>query len=284
MKIHSFSRLLALPLIVVAGYYLYLLFQPGVNNTVYIFIPVVLLTLLYVFHGQIDYWWMQNNPPEVDIKIRDWLTTYLPYYNTYSETRRKEFEKRLVLYVEARSFQSVGTTELRPVPFDLKNIIASQAIRLTIAQKDFLLGDMDRIFLYKHPFPSPKHPFLHTVEVDEEDGVLIFSSEQGLPGIVNPSMYYNIVLHGYIQAYLALHPKLALKEVSAIGWDDLEKIDGINSNLIIKTCGFEDLDLRVVNTVAFFEFSEQYVVLFPKAYDELCGVFGQKPVSRDLHF
>ena len=273
-----------MPLIVVAGYYLYLLFQPGVNNTVYIFIPVVLLTLLYVFHGQIDYWWMQNNPPEVDIKIRDWLTAYLPYYNTYSEMRRREFEKRLVLYVEARSFQSVGTTELRPVPFDLKNIIASQAIRLTIAQKDFLLGDMDRIFLYKHPFPSPKHPFLHTVEVDEEDGVLIFSSEQGLPGIVNPSMYYNIVLHGYIQAYLALHPKLALKEVRAIGWDDLEKIDGINSNLIIKTCGFEDLDLRVVNTVVFFEFYEQYVAWFPKAYDELCGVFGKKPVSRDLHF
>ena len=40
----------------------------------------------------------------------------------------------------------------------------------------------------------------------------------------------------------------------------------------------------MVNIVAFFEFSEQYVALFPKAYDELCGVFGQKPVSRDLHF
>ncbi|MBK7220216.1 MAG: hypothetical protein IPH94_02420 [Saprospiraceae bacterium] len=147
MKIHSFSKVLALPLVILTGYYLYLLFQPGVSNTVSIFIPVILLTFLYVFHGQIDYWWMQKNPPELDVKMKEWLSTYLPYYNSYSEIRRKEFENRLVLYVEARSFQSVGTTELRAVPFDLKNIIASQAIRLTIAQKDFLIGDMDRIFL-----------------------------------------------------------------------------------------------------------------------------------------
>ena len=99
MKIHSFSKVLALPLVILTGYYLYLLFQPGVSNTVYIFIPVILLTFLYVFHGQIDYWWMQKNPPELDVKMKEWLSTYLPYYNSYSEIRRKEFENRLVLYL-----------------------------------------------------------------------------------------------------------------------------------------------------------------------------------------
>lgn len=284
MKIHSFSRLLSLPLILIAGYYLYLLFQPGVHNTVYIFIPVVLLIVLYVFHGQIDFWWMQKHPPALDDKIRQWLKTYLPYYSAYSEVRRLEFEKRLVLYVEARSFQIVGTKELREVPFDLKNFIASQAVRLLIAKEDFLLGDMDRIFLYSHPFPSPKHNFLHTMEVDSEDGVLIFSTEQGLPGIINPSMYYNIVLHGYVQAYLALHPMLKLAETEKIHWDDLERIEGINSKLILRTCGFEDLDLRVVNIVAFFEFSDQYAQLFPEAFEELCKFLGQKPVGDGLRF
>lgn len=279
MKIHSFSKLLALPLVVATAYFLYLIFEPGSPHTVYIFIPVLLLTALFVFHGQIDYWWLKRNTPALDQKMKEWLTTYSPYYRQLDADQMKIFEDRLVLYVEGRSFQSVGTKELKDVPYDIKIIIASQAVRLLLGQKDFLLGDMDRIFLYKHPFPSPRYPFLHTVETDPEDGVLIFSTEQGLPGIVSPALYYNIVLHGYASSFFDLNPSIRLPEVSAIDWLDLERMEYVNGKNILRTCGYPQLDMRAVNTVLFFEFPEEYRRYFPAAYAELVSVFKQ---SRDI--
>ena len=284
MKIYSISRLLSLPLILAVGYFLYLLFQPGSENTVFIFVPVVLLVTLYIFHGQLDFWWLKKNTPELDPKIKAWLKEYLPYYNAYTAAEKQEFEKRLVLYVEARSFQSVGSKELRAVPFDIKNIISTQVVRLMLGQEDFLLGDMDRIYLYKHPFPTPNQPFLHTVETDVEDGVLIFSTEQGLPGIVNPSMYYNIILHGYIEAFLSMKSSFQFTQIDQIGWEKLEQIEGINANLIQRTCGTPKIDLRVVNLVAFFEFSEQYLRLFPEAYRECRAITKQNPANHEPRF
>ena len=282
MKIYSISRLLSLPLILAAGYFLYLLFQPGASNTVYIFVPVVLLVTLYIFHGQLDFWWMKRHTPPLDPKILSWIKEYLPYYHRYTESEKREFEKRLVLYVEARSFQSVGSKELRTVPFDIKNIISSQVVRLMLGHDDFLLGDMDRIYLYKHPFPTPRKQYLHTVETDTEDGMLIFSTEQGLPGIVNPSMYYNIILHGYAEAFLALYKNHKFVHIDQIGWDGLEQIQGINANIIQRTCGIQELDFRVVHLVAFFDFADQYARLFPEAYKEWTIITKQKPAPYEV--
>ncbi|MBK8701605.1 MAG: hypothetical protein IPN29_19460 [Saprospiraceae bacterium] len=282
MKIYSFSKLISLPLILATGYFLVKLFQPGSAGSVFIFIPVVLLTVLYVFHGQIDYWWLQKNTPPLDPKIREWLVTYAPYYHNYTEELKLKFEKRLVLYTEARAFQFVGSKEMRDVPFDIKHIISSQGVRLCLGLNDFLIGDMDRIFLYKHPFPTPRFKFLHTVESDIEDGVFIFSTEQGLPGIVNPAMYYNIVLHGYVEAFIMLHPGLNYPDVSAYNWEDLEQINGINHQLILRTCGYAELNPLIIHIVCFFDHSKAYKSLFPMEYDAFCLIFGQNPLPDEL--
>ena len=282
MKIYSISKVLAFPFLLLTGFFLFQMFGSKAVDTVLIFIPVVFLTVIYTFHGQIDYWYLKKFPPLLDDKIKKWLITYSPYYNNLKSDQKKEFERRLVLYVEARAFQSVGSKELKEVPFDIKNIIASQAIKMCLGLDDFLIKDMDRIFLYKHPFPTPRFHHLHTVECDVEDGVLIFSSEQGLPGIVNPSLYYNIVLHGFAQAFVLLHPEINFPDVEQLTLQDLEKINGINLNLIKRTLGFEYIDILPVHIVAFFDFSEEYSQKFPKEHGVFCRIFNQKLNFNEL--
>jgi hypothetical protein len=278
MQIHSLSKVLSLPLILIAGFFLYRLFSGDHRGEPpFVLIPVVLLVFLYVFYGEIDFWWQKKYPIPLDNKIKEWLINYLPYYNHLDDQNKTEFEKRLSLYVDVREFKVVGYKEVDDVPFDIKNILASQAVKLSLGHIDFLIKDLDRIYLYKHPFPSPKYQFLHTYETDIIDGVIILSLEQALPGIVNPKSYYNITLHAFAEAFVHLNPQYQYPDTSVYGWQYLEKIPFIKKELILATCGFESIDLLIVHIVAFFDYSSEYKTEFPNEYFQFSKIFNQSP-------
>jgi hypothetical protein len=276
MNIHSLSRVLAFPFIIAVGYYIYKMFDSSFSDTSFVIIPVVALAIIYTSQAYIDNWWWKRNTPSIDPNIKQWLEKYLPYYNNYPDEKKALFEKRLVLYVETREFKSIGQDELKDVPFDIKNIIATQGIRLCLGLSDYLIKDMDRIYMYKHPFPSPKFQFLHNVETNIEDGIYIFSTERGLPGIVNPKEYYNIVLHGYAEAFVSLYPELSYPDVKKYGWSKLELIHGFYKNKILEATGFGDLDLLPVHIVFLFEFTDQYQKVFPEEFNQFCLLFNQQ--------
>jgi len=95
MQIHSFSRVLALPLLLAALGILYYSFTIDNTHSIWIFLPVVLLVVTYVFNGQIDHYYHRRWPLNLDEKLKQWLTNYFPFYN-HSVTQDKEkFEYRL---------------------------------------------------------------------------------------------------------------------------------------------------------------------------------------------
>jgi hypothetical protein len=282
MRIHSLSTLLAIPFIIWMGYLLYALFYIKEVNTVWAIIPAVILCGIYVSYPQIDFWWLSKTTPPLDQKMKDWLIRYMPYYNRLDDDSKTIFEQRLVLYVDVREFKSVGTSEMKDVPYDIKSIIASQNIRMLLGLDDYLLKDMDRIYLYKHPFPSPNHQFLHTVETNTEDGIIIFSLEQGVNGILNPGQHYNVVLHGYAEAFVENFPDLNYPEVEHYGWQRLELIEGVFGKRILSTIGFTSTNLLPVHIVAFFEFSDQYEKLFPSEFIVFTDIFKQNPFLNKI--
>ncbi len=278
MKIHSLSTLIAVPFIAWTCKVLYdMFYNSGSVGVAEVLIPTVALVVIYLSHPQMDFWWLKRNTPPLDSKMKEWLVKYSPYYNHIDSNQKALFEKRLFLYVEGREFKSVGSKELREVPYDIKAIISSQAVKMLLGREDFLLKDMDRIYMYKHPFPSPKFQFLHSVEPNLEDGVIIFSLEQGLSGIVNPIQHYNVVLHGYAKSFIENHPSIKFPDVDHYGWTRLELINGIFSERILKTLGFEAIDLLTVHIVAFFDFSDQYEKLFPEEFRAFSIIFNQTP-------
>jgi hypothetical protein len=275
MRIYSFSKVLSLPFILSALYFAAGIFGlMGSGETWYIIIPVVALVVIYTFYPQIDYWWLKKYPPVLEQRMKTWFENHLPYYNAYSDAQRGEFDKRICLYVEAREFKSVGEKELKEVPYDIKCIQASQGVRLCLRLPDYLIKNLDRIYSYKHPFPSPRFQFLHTIEHEIEDGILISSLEHALPGITNPDRYYNIMLHGYAEAFVLLHPNMPWPTNHEDDWQKLELIHPVLSkDNVTKTTGFASLDLMPVHIVAFYEFNNKYKLVFEKEYDIFAKIF-----------
>lgn len=262
MRIHSISKVLAIPLILTLGYILFYSFESNSSNALLIFIPAALLVILFVFHGQIDHWWHKKFPPKADEKIVAWLERHCPFYQRLDEQNKVKFSERLGLYVESRAFAAMGR-EQNNLPYDLKCFLSSQAIILGFNDDDILLGDMDRWFLYKHPFPTPKYQNLHTAEYEMEDGVFIFSLPHALAGISEKDGYYNIVLHTLGEAYIQLNPQKSFPNC----YNEtvhLEKIMGFKLDAVEKLIGTGTLNINVVHMVCYFMKNIEYRKYYPQ--------------------
>ena len=272
MKIHSLSKVLILPCAIAAIAIIYYGETTGNRETtIWVFIPVVLFTIVLIFMPQIDYWWHTKHPVPIDSEVVKWLSAYSPFYKNLSEEEKKRFEYRLGLYMEAREFKSVGT-EIREVPEDMKGIIGSIVVMLTFSQEDFLLGEYNRIYLYKHPFPTPEHQYLHSVEVNHEDGLIIFSMEHLLPGITRPKDFYPIGLHAFIEAFYNSISSQALTD-HHFTWEDVENTGTFSKEHIKSVTGLKDINLNIVAAVNAWVSPELMENNAPESYKKIKSIF-----------
>ena len=280
MRIHSLSRILSLPIALSILTVLYVSYELEYQNAmIWILFPLVIATAVVIFQGQIDFWWNERNPVPLDPPISDWLKKYDPYYTSLDPNQRQNYDNRLVMYMQGRAFVSVGR-EHHDVPNDIQAIIASNAVKMLISKKDYLLGDMDRIYLYKHPFPTPRHQFLHTVETDIEDGVFIFSLEHLVPGMINPKEHYNIAMHGFAEAFQRVFPKEDFTYLDQITWDQIQEVGYHSKDKILKTIGFNQTDITTVAINHFFTHPRRFNLMIPAAYERLIRQFGADQLSK----
>lgn len=272
MQIHSISRILALPLIAGCIYIGYQSYSQYYSYSYLIFIPVTLLVVLYVFHGPLDHWWLSRYPIPLDAPVREWLQKFFPPWSQLAPEDKNRFEQRLMLYMEGRLFQSVGK-ERQEVPEDIKAMIAAHGVYMTLHLADYLIGDMDRIFLYKHPFPSPEYPFLHSVETHAEDGVLILSLEQAVNAVLFPTDYYNVIYHAYADALLATQKSISWPALPDDGWSVVERIGGWKKEVLCQQAGFDTLPLLPVFVTLFFSRQDMFKQEAPALYASLHHIF-----------
>ncbi|MBK9399114.1 MAG: zinc-dependent peptidase [Saprospiraceae bacterium] len=86
----------------------------------------------------------------LDDKIKTIFEKNSEYYRNLNPEKKKIFDQRVVLYIEAKEWLYMGMQE--EMPYDLKALVAFQPVRLTLQQKDFLLEPFDRIAVYPNPF------------------------------------------------------------------------------------------------------------------------------------
>lgn len=276
MRIYSLSKVLALP-VMLAFIYL-LVFEAGSYAAVaaYILVPTILLVVLWIFHGQIDHWYLERNPIKMDEKMRGWFQKYSAFYNSLNPDETLKYESRLMLYLHGREFKSVGTNELRDVPYDLQCILASQVTMIMLGLEDYLLGDLDRIYVYKHPFKTPDYQMFHNVETNVEDGILILNTEYAIPGVTNTD-YFNITLYGYVCSFIEINPELDYPALDMLDWTSPCNVLGLERELIQKLIGLEEYNLTAIHIVAFFMQPDKYKELKPGLYDQFCSLFNQRP-------
>lgn len=274
MKIYKFSRVLAIIPGVIFGWFMYKMFTDVYFDYVqWAILPAALLILTYLFQPQIDYWWFSRNPIELDTEIKSLLQKTNPNYNQLGPEEKREFEKRLFLYVEGRDFMSKGYERDVDVVYDVKNMLAQIPVTMTINQKDFLIKAFERIVVYKHAFPSPQYQFLHTLETHLEDGVVLLSLEHLEAAFFNPKEFYNIGYHAYAEAYVKSNPNKEYPSVNEDMWSSIEQISGFTKERILATVGFNSVDMIYVLITLYFTHRAALKSELPNIFSSLTNVF-----------
>lgn len=220
---------------------------------------------VYFFSDQIDWWWFQKNPPRIDDRMRELFIQRFPFYQNLSKEDRSKFETRVELYVNAKEYIPNGW---KSVPYDIQCWVAACAIILTFGKSDYLLNRFERIVIYPHSFPSPQYPELfHASEHYEEDGVIIFSSEKLLPGIMQPQAYYNIGIHEMAQVFRITHPGYNYPE--EMDWSIFLQITGYGKDKLLGYLGMESVTAWPVLVTLFFAFPAQFKELLNHDYKQV---------------
>jgi len=133
------------------------------------------------------------------------------------------------------------------------------------------------VVVYNHAFPSPKKKFLHSAEVDHEDGLIVMSTEQLFPAMLNKHKFYNVGMHTYVEAYLNKHPTTKLPDLPDDLSPKLESISQHQLDLVRDTIGYEIENKHIIAINYFFIFSERFKEILPKLYDSYASIFNQRP-------
>ena len=195
------SRILAMPFIIGALYVLYVTFVSQQTEHSYLLLPIgACLAAIYALHHQINLWWIKRFPQPFDQGIREMLFRCFPPYLEMSNPERMQFEQDLEIYLMQREF--IGK-EVESIPDDVKYCLCAYPVYFSQGGLKDVWYKYSRFVLYPHPFLSPTYnEDVHVSEHQREDGVFIFSIEQLIPGLFQPSVNYNIAMHEYAAVLL----------------------------------------------------------------------------------
>ena len=274
-----FSKFLSFPFVITLLACLYFVWE-GELNPIYIVPNVIIIVSIYVLSPQIDWLWYLRNPPEMDKKLRFFLEKVFPYYRNLSPREKKRFEIRVNMYMIATDFMPKA---MEHVPEDIKGLIAANIVMLTFGQKDYRLPTFEKIVIYPHPFPSPQFPkHLHSSEIFEEDGVILFSVEHLIPGATQQTKFYNIALHEYARIFAKTYPDRPYPKLDASIPEKLEMISGFENEKVREYIGLPQLDPFLLSINYFFTFPVKFKQILPEVFDAYLKVFNQNPLNQQV--
>jgi len=273
------SKFLLIPLAIMAIACLYLVWE--YNLEPYYIIPWVILgAIVFVMSPLIDWWWANRNPPQLDPMVEGFLRKFFPYYSALSIPAKKRFLNRVSLYMLATEFKAMA---MEDVPDDIQALIACNVVMLTFGQEDYRLSKYEQIIVYPHPFPSPQfRKTFHSTEHYAEDGVILFSLEQLIPGATQKTKYYNIALHEYAKIFTLTYKDYSYPKFDDSIWEQLEKISGFKTEDVKNFIGLPTLEPLTVSINYFFIFPQQFKNVLPEFYDVFSKIFNQDPMKIDF--
>ncbi|MEE9372376.1 MAG: zinc-dependent peptidase [Saprospiraceae bacterium] len=264
MRISSLSIILAIPFLLSLAILLPLSFSYEYKHLMgWIILPIMMLTFLYTFRPQIDYWWIQRKKIGLDKPLVNWLEENSEFYKKLSVEEKLIFEQRAGLFLDSKDF-SLKAVEDHKIPEQYKLLSAHEALRITWHHEDFLFKNYDRIILYPHAFPTPDHKYLHPYEVHQTDGIILISKPHLINGFINTLQFFNIGLYVWITAHMkdtkhGGYPMINATEISA-----LDPILPYSTDKIRELVGERLLITQAIYAYSFFENRVQFDINFPK--------------------
>jgi hypothetical protein len=271
MKLSGFLYIVAFVLTLLITLYEYV-YSSGNWLSPYLVIPVALGIGAYVLSPQLDWWYSRRYPPLLENKIVQIFENNSEYYRNLTPERRKLFNERICLFIEAKGWQYIGMQE--EMPYDIKAIVAFEPVRLTLSQNNFLLKPFDRIAIYQNPFISPNYPErYHASEIFAEDGIVLFSLKHILPAFREPHQYFNVVLYEYAKIMAMTYPDIIFPTLDDSFWPDLYKVANYGKREIMGAVGLPDVEPLPVAIHHYFIYGKYFESEYPELYNELQSIF-----------
>lgn len=283
MKYSGFAYLIAF--LIAGGIILYEYYYNNGNLlSPFLVIPIGIAFAGYLLAPQIDWWFYKQFPPKLDPRVKTLFENNSEFYRSLSPERKKLFDERITLYIEAKDWQYIGMDE--SMPYDIRAIIAFEPVRLTLAQKDYLLEPFDRIAVYQNPFLSPQHPDrYHASEIFKEDGIALFSLKHILPAFREPLCYFNIVLYEYARILVLTSKSTVFPQLKDDFWYNLYKVANYGHREIMGVIGLPDVEALPVAIHHYFTYGPYFREVYPELYAQLQNIFEiyQLPEYRRLN-
>lgn len=266
MKIHSFARILAFPFIIVAGVILYLMFFEDRSDWYSYLIPIaVILASFYTFSPKIDYWWHQKHPPKVPDKLKKIIYNASNHFQSLDESEKQRFLDRLAIFMHHKDFYLMRK-EKEALPEDIKALIAISAVTLSLQEEDWFFKKYDYFIAYQHPFPTPNKQQLHSVEVNHEDGVMLFNLDLLFQSMVLRNKAFNIALYAFAEALLLARPLSEISQSEELDPKNLPTEGEYSYESIVHQIGYPEVYFKAVLVALYFDVPDLVQKHYPEFF------------------
>lgn len=237
-----------------------------------IILSIMLLVGVGVLKEPIDDYYFKKNPPKMDDSLIAALKKEYPMLNQFNEESLKEFSIRLALFLVRKDAYLV-TSETEDLDTYHAALIATPAVIMNMGLPRDSMNDIKKLVAYRHPFPSPKMPFIHSSEIDMEDGVAIASLEQLFMSTRKPKQYYHIVFHLWASYFYQKNYNQDLPSIPETFRQDISKIFPYSENEITAILGYDSYKNFELATVAYFLYPNELRHHYPDVARSLDGLF-----------
>ena len=243
---------------------------------------IVGAVLVYILAPQINWWWYQRWPPDLNKDLTKLLEQFSGYYKRLSPLEKKRFRTRVALFRMSVEWMPKGFQD-DLLPPDIETMLAAQAIQLTFGKENYLFPQFEKVIIYPFPFPTPEYPFPHNSELYEADGCLLFSAQQVAKAFIQPHLYYNVALHEYVRVYMHAYPKESYPDTSNPEiWQKMEQISNLERANIESSIGLAGVDALAVLIHHYFTFPDRFNTILPEECHILNEIFQQSPFPSEI--
>lgn len=269
-----FANFLAAPFVGGALLFLYLTWTRDIDYAPWIIPFVVGSALIYILGPQINWWWYSRHPLDLSPGLTELLERFCGFYQRLDAAGKKRFRERVGLFRMGTDWDPIAWPD-GVLPPDVELALAAQAVMLTFNRPTFLFEKFEKVIVYPKAFPTPEYPFLHSSELYEPDGCLLFAAEQVMTGFLQANQFYNVGLHEYAKAFVLTYPNESYPVISASDiWEQLQLVSGLTREQVESLIGIAGVEPLPVAIHHYFVFPEQFRKIFPEkavAFDQIFG-------------
>ena len=206
----------------------------------------------------------------------------IPYFDQLPGNLKLKFLSRIPYFLRDKTF--IGKEGLE-VTFEMKVLIASSAIQLTLGLENFIFEKFHTIIIYPQKYYSKITELFHIGEA-RPGGCLVFSWADFLKGYEIGHDTYNVGLHEMAHA-LELDTRSGNLYDDAFGanydrWQKLSRFEYNNmqddsDHFLREYAGTNLAEFFAVCVEHFFEASEEFKKEMPELYELLAHLLNQDP-------